>query len=213
MDDFPANSKKVQATAPPQEKPQLKPVTSAKTDGRKKRRLGRQFKDTFIAGNPRDAAAHAIGEIVVPAIRDMFHDALQGGLDRLFYGERANKSKAPSWMQTGMGNVNYGQYSQPASKPKSASQPRSISRQARARHSLGEIVIPTRPEAEEVLDQLFEILSRDGVVTVADLFALTDIRIEHTDMKWGWTSLRGAKSMRLRQGGFLLDLPDPEPLA
>lgn len=212
MEDFPANSKKVQATAPPQEKPQLKPVTSATTDGRKKRRLGRQFKETFIAGNPKDAVAHAVGEIVVPAIRDMFHDALQGGLDRLFYGERAaGKGKTPSWMQTGMGNVNYGQYSQPA-KPKNQGQPRMLSRQARARHSLGELVIPTRPEAEEVLDQLYEILSRDGVVTVADLFALTDVRIDHTDMKWGWTSLRGAKALRLRQGGFLLDLPDPEAL-
>jgi hypothetical protein len=49
-------------------------------------------------------------------------------------------------------------------------------------------------------------------MNVADLYELTGLESNHTDMKWGWTQLRGAKAVRLRTGGFLLDLPEPQPL-
>jgi len=50
------------------------------------------------------------------------------------------------------------------------------------------------------------------MVTVADLYELTGIASSHTDNKWGWTELRGARAVRTRDGHFLLDLPDPQPL-
>jgi hypothetical protein len=83
---------------------------------------------------------------------------------------------------------------------------------SRTRHDFGEIEIPNRQEAEEVLDRLYDILSRYGSVPVADLYELTGIHSSHADHKWGWTSLRGAKIRTMRNGGYLLDLPNPEPL-
>jgi hypothetical protein len=47
---------------------------------------------------------------------------------------------------------------------------------------------------------------------VDELYEMTGIASTHTDRKWGWTSLPGAKVVRLRTGGFLLDLPEPEAL-
>lgn len=209
MQDFPSNSQQAKATDAPREK--IKPVTSAETRDRK-RGLGRQFRDTFFHGNARDTAGYMVEDVIVPGIRDMVYDAVQGGIERFFYGERVSRPRRPTSAPLSnqpTGHVAYGSYAQP-SMPQ---QQRTLSRQARATHNFQDLVIPTRPEAEEVLDNMYEWLSRFGKVTVADLYELTGVRSEHTDVKWGWTSLRGAKVVPLRrQGVFLLDLPDPEPL-
>jgi len=63
-------------------------------------------------------------------------------------------------------------------------------------------------EAEEVIDRMFDLVSRYEVVTVADLYELVGVSGEYTDAKWGWTDLRGAAAMRIRDG-YLLDLPRP----
>ena len=68
-----------------------------------------------------------------------------------------------------------------------------------------------RAEAEEVIDRLFELVSIYESATVADLYELVGLSSTHTDHKWGWTDLMGAGVSRIR-GGYLLDLPDPEPL-
>ncbi len=90
---------------------------------------------------------------------------------------------------------------------------RSISRTSRARNHFDELIIASRQEAEEVIDRMFDIMSRYGSVSVADLYELTGLQSSHTDIKWGWTEMRGAKPVRLRQGGFLLELPEPQPLS
>ncbi len=87
--------------------------------------------------------------------------------------------------------MNYSGISKP--KPQPGPQ-RMLSRASRARHDFSDLIIPSRQEAEEVIDQLFEVMSRHGSVSVADLYELTDIQSSHTDMKWGWTNLRGAKA-------------------
>lgn len=210
MQDFPANSQKAaKATEPPREP--IKPVTSAKTGGRKKRALGRQFKETFFAGSGRGAVGHMVEDIVVPSIRDMFREALHGGIDQLFNGDRSSRPRttSSSWMNNPAGQVNYRSISTPT---RAAPPPRTLSRQSRARHEFSELIIPSRQEAEEVIDRLYDVLSQYGEVSVAHLYALVDVQTSHTDMKWGWTNLKGAKAVKLRTGGFLLDLPEPEPL-
>lgn len=210
MQDFPPNSQKAKETEAPREK--IQPVTSAETKGRRKRGLGRQFKDVFFRGSAKDAAEYMVTDVVVPEIRDLLYNAVQSGIDRLIYGERSGGRRRPqsSLTTTGPGHVDYASVSRPtrASQP----QPRTLTRQARARHDFQDLVIPTRQEADEVLDRLFDLLSQDGEVRVGHLYALTDVRAEHTDWKWGWTNLKGAKSVRLRNGGYLLDLPEPEPM-
>lgn len=204
MDEFPANSNKARATTEPREK--IKPVTSAKKAGKKG--LGRQFKETFFSGNGKDAAAYMAEAVIVPAIRDTLHEALQAGIERVIYGDRASSPRrgySTPWSNQGENTrVAYDRISSSGTKPQ-----RSMSRQAKSRHSFDELIIDTRQEAEEVLERMYDILSQYGEVSVAHLYELTGIRSDHTDMKWGWTNLRGSKAVRLRQGGFLLDLPSP----
>lgn len=210
MQDFPANSAKARARS---ENPRLRDqpekierVTSADAI-RRKRGLGRQFKETFVGGSARMAFDYMILEVVVPSIKDMLAEAMQSGIEKLIYGESRVRRSGSSSSYSNVGHVNYQGMS--SNKPQTT---RMLSRQSRARHDFGEIVLQSRQDAEDVIDRMFDVLARYGSVTVATLYELTGIQASHTDEKWGWTSLSGAKAARQRSGGFLLDLPDPEPL-
>lgn len=211
MQDFPANSQKAKETVTPREP--LTPVTSATTGGRKKRGLGRQFRGAFFGGTGRDAAEHAVTDVIVPGIRDMLYDALQSGLDRLIYGERASgrSTRSSSIVSQNLGHFSYDSITKPT---KATQQHRTLSQASRARHDLAELIIPSKEEANDVIDRMFDILSQSGDVTVADLYTLTGVRPDHTDTKWGWYSLKGSRAVRRRQGqgGWILDLPEPEPM-
>ena len=213
MTEFPPNSRKAQAR--PDEPKRLERVTSAEAQ-RRKRGLGRQFREAFIGGNARTAAEYMVTEVVVPAIRDTLAEALQSGIENLIYGETRRPHHRRSSVSTrtyeDVGRVNY--QSMSSSAPPRAHQSSSpmLSRRSRTRQEFDEIVIQSRQEANEVLDRMYDILSRYGSVAVADLYELTGIQAAHTDYKWGWTDLRGAKASKLRQGGYLLDLPEPETL-
>lgn len=207
MEDFPSNSHK--SKAEPREK--IEPVTSGEAI-RRKRGLGRQFKDTFFRGTGKDAMSFAIEDVVVPAIRDTLHNAIQGGIERLIYGDSHRAPRPYSgWAghsASSQSKVDYAGYSQPNKSPAQ----RILSRGSRARHSFDEIVIPSLQEANEVLDRMYDWMSRYGAISVGELYELTGIAPDHTDMKWGWTHLTGAKAVGNPQRGYVLSLPRPQEL-
>lgn len=215
MQEFPANSAKVrsQSEGPPlDERPKVEQVTSAEAH-RRKRGLGRKFRETFIGGSARMAVEYMVADVVIPAIQDTMIDALQGGIERLIKGEGRSSRRGTPSAYSNTAHVDYrGMGMNRATTQTRLPSSRMLSRQSRARHDFDELVIPTRAEAEEVVDQLFDMLSRFELVTVADLYEMTGIQSSHADVKWGWTSLRGAKVQRLRNGGYLLNLPEPEAL-
>lgn len=208
MDSFPANSQKAKVASEPKK---IERVTSAEARPRK-RGLGRRFKEAFIGGDARTAGEYMLTDVVVPAIQDTLIDAFQGGFERLIKGESARPRRGSTSGYPSVPHIDYGGQSRRPTAAARPSQPRTLSRQARSRGTFDELIIPSRQEAEEVIERMFDILSRYGVVSVADLYEMTGIQSNHTDMKWGWYDLRGARSSRQRSGGYLLDLPEPEPL-
>lgn len=216
MQDFPANSRKAEEADPPTDRTTRvgEAVTTAQVS-RRKRGLGRKFRETFIVGDARSTSEHVMFDVLIPAVRDMLYDAFDAGVRRMIFGESSRSRPGGTGGYSSVGHVNYAGMNkspQPGSRASTAPQSRSITRSSRARHDFHELIIPDRHGATEVIDQMFEILSRYGSVSVADLYELTGIESSHTDIKWGWTQLRGAKAVRQRNGGFLLDLPEPQPL-
>jgi hypothetical protein len=208
--DFPPNSK--QAQEGPRERPKrVEQVTSGEVSRRRKP-LGRQFKATFFGGDAKTAADYAIVHVIVPAIRDMIFETGQSLIEKIIYGDSragGRRRGGPISGQPG-GYVAYNRM-RPDDRPPMPGG-LGISRRSKARHDFDDIVLASRTDAEEVLDRLFDILSRFEEASVADLYELTGIESSHTDHKWGWRSLKGAHVARVRNGGFLLELPDPEPL-
>lgn len=206
MDEFPPNSRKARAV----DEPKIERVTSAEV--RRKGGLGQKFKQVFFGGDARGAAQYVALAVIVPAMKDMIADAGREAVDRMVYGESRRRGGysggGSSSYGSIAGNVNYAGMN---TKPKQ-DQPRSVPRTAMARNDFGEILIPSLQEANDVIDQMFEIISRYGRVSVAELYAMTDIRATHTDEKWGWTQLKGSRPERHRSGAWVLGLPRPEPL-
>lgn len=207
MDTFPPNSKTTRSE--PQEEKKLKRLTSADPIRRKKG-LGKQFRETFVVGDARTATHYVLFDVLIPAAKDALADAFSQGIEKLIFGESRHRRGMRTPSSGATGYVNYNRMSRPDDRPPMPN--RGMSKRARSRHDFDEIVLESRSEAEEVIDGLFEVVSRYGQASVADLYDLTGLESTHIDHKWGWTDLRGATVSRLRNSGYLLDLPETESL-
>lgn len=203
MENFPPNSMKTKT----QEREKVQRVTSGDAVRRRKP-LGKQFSRTFFGGDAQTAWHYMITNVMIPAVQDTIIEMISTGTERLVRGDHRPRRGGPS----NLGYVNYRGYSQQQRPDDRPPMPRMLSRPSRARQTFDEIIIPTRQEAEEVIDRLYDLISKYESATVADLYELTGLTSTHTDHTWGWTNLRGASVERVRGGGYLLNLPEPEYL-
>jgi hypothetical protein len=203
MEAFPPNSRKAER----REDKQVERVTSARAV-RRKQPLGRKFAQTFFGGDARTATEYMVGHVVIPALKEMIVEAASSGFERLVYGETRPKRGRPT--SGPLGYVSYNRQPQTQRPDSRPPQQNRLPRSARARHDFDDIIIPSRQEAEEVIDRMFDLVSKYDSATVADLYELTGLKSDHADVKWGWFSLQGASVGRVRGGGYLLDLPEPE---
>jgi hypothetical protein len=203
--EFPANSNVSKGGS---EDKKLKRITSGEVRTRK-RSVRKQFQDAFIIGDMRTAVEYMLFEVALPTMRDAVVDSIQSGIEKLFNGDARRRGAGPS----PSGSAPYVNYGNMFGRTAGilATPQRGMSPKGRARHNFSEIVLDTRAEAEEVIDQMFEVIERWGEVSVADLYELLGVAADHTDQKWGWRDIRGATVRRVRNG-FLLDLPQPEPI-
>lgn len=204
--EFPPNSDVSKQGFKEEETKDIQPVTSDAV--RRKKPFRRKFSEVFVAGSAKTAVSYAIWEVLLPAAKDTVVEVITQGVEKLFFGE-SRRSRGTTTPQSGpTGYVSYNRY---AMQNRMSSPQRVMSRQARARHDFDEIVMEDRTEAEEVIDRLYEVISRYESATVADLYQLVGLPSSHTDYKWGWTDIRGAGVSRSRDG-YILDLPEPIPL-
>lgn len=207
MEEFPPNSRKqsVKTGDVSTEDKKIERVTSETATLRKKP-LGRKFMDTFMGADLKSVMHYVLSDVLAPAAKDMIVEAGSQGLERMIFGETSSRRRSAGGI-TPTGHINYNRMGRPSRGPSSSPQTR-----VRTRHAFDEVVLQSRAEGQEVLSRMYDILSRYESVTVSDLYELVGLRGDHTDLKWGWTDLHGASVDRLRSGGFLLDLPTPEPL-
>ena len=210
MDNYPGNSKRVAEgkTEVKKEKKVVTRVTTGEATFRKKP-LGKRFTEIFIGGeDAKSVWSHVAADVLIPAAKDMVVDTFVQGIERTFYGEsrgggRSSRGARPATN----GYTSYNRYSSPAA-PRREETRAPLSRRARATHNFDEIILPTRTEAEEVIDGLFNLISEYESATVSDLYGMIGQTGDFTDEKWGWTDVRGAGVTRIR-GGWLLNVPNP----
>lgn len=209
MEEYPSNSRdNRQQRREPAEKKVERVVESEVT--RRKKPLGKRMLETFIGGDAKGVWGYLAFDVLIPAAKDTFADAFTEGIERILFDGGRSSSRRGRGRGGGGSYVSYNRYSSRDRDKRDDS--RSISRRSRATHNFDEIILDKRVEAEEVIDQLFELLSKFEQVTVSDLYEMVGVSSNFTDNKYGWTDLRGAGVSRLPRGGYLLDLPRPEPL-
>lgn len=206
--DFPGNSR-TERTGDADAPKRVGRVTTGEAKPRKKP-LGRQLVDTFVGGDPKEAAQTMIRGVLIPQAKDMVVDMITQGVERLIFGESRRRSAGtrPGGVSS---YINYARMSA-SSQQQRPSEDRSPLPARRSRGGYEEITLPTRAEADEVLDNLKALLDQYDSATVADLYELVGMKASHTDQKWGWTDLAGSTIRRMRDNTFLLDIPHPQSL-
>ena len=212
-DEIPSNSNAGrQRPEPRDEEARMTQVVTGKVVTRKKP-MGRRFKETFIVGTGSNVRAYVFEDVIVPNIKDMIADVMIGSVERTLFGEGRSGGGRRRGGGGGNGSGSYTRYGSSDKRDREGRDGgRDISRRARSQHDFDEIIIDSRIEAEEVLDKLYEFLSKYKEVKVSDLYDACNITWQYTDNKWGWTSLQGSSVERVRSGGYVLILPDPKPL-
>ena len=209
--EFPGNSHK-RKTAKDEESKKIESVVVGEVTRRKKP-LGKRFAETFTGGNAKGVWSYVLFDVLVPAAKDMFADAVSQGVERMIFGEGRSTSRRTGQRPGGPNSyVSYNRYAPSGAGSFRHEEPRTrMSRRGRASHDFDEIILATRVEGEEVIERLFDLVSRYEAATVADLYELVGVSGNYTDDKWGWTDVRGSGVTRVRNG-YLLDLPKPEPI-
>lgn len=156
--------------------------------------------DIFISEDAANVKSYIVMDVLVPAAKKAISDIVRDGIDMILYGEsKGRKSSSAS------GYVSYRDYSR--------SDDRDRFRDSRSRSSYAhdDIVLDSRGEAEEVLTRMDELIDTYGNVSVADLYDLVGKSSEYTDNKYGWTNIRNAEPIRVRDG-YMLKLPKALPI-
>lgn len=176
---------------------------------RRKKPWTRRFSETFMGGDAQSVGSYIIVDVLIPATKDAIADAVSQGIERMLFGEAQPRRRPTGNRSVGgsSSHVSYNRYSGNSQTARTG--PKPISPRARANHDFDEIVLATRAEAEEVVDNLYSLVDSYDIATVADLYGMVGQTGSYTDEKWGWSDLRGTSISRVK-GGYLLDLPRPQ---
>ena len=178
--------------------------------------IGTRAKELIFGQDAKTTGNHVMFDVVVPAIKTMFYDAVMEGISRRLWGdENKNRPRNSGGSYRGGPNpgysyTNYNKIN--VSKPQPNQSYRQISKEGRAHHDFQEIVIPTRGDAQSILDSLYRLQEEFGMVSVSDLYDLAGVdNSNFQDNKWGWENLAGA-NIRPVRGGYIINLPRTHPL-
>lgn len=209
MEEFPSNSKRTTKKAD-EPKKDITPIVSSDSVNRKKAGLGRRMSETFLGGDARSVGGYIFWDVAVPAGKSIITDMVSEGIERLLFGESRPRGRRTSSIGGGGGSfVNYGKHS--TSRTMNERDRREIvGRPTRHSHSVDDVYLASRHEADEVLEAMYLLLEKYEIVTVADLYRLLDEDASPVDARWGWASLQGSDVRRARGGDYQIILPAPD---
>lgn len=160
----------------------------------------REFVRAFIVDDIRNVAKKAVYDFFIPSLKATFYKTLTNGLGMLF---GINPDSA--------GNVNATKvaYTQFSAKNTSTNQPSPSENKTRSAFNLSDIIIPTRYEAEAVIERIHDLLNSYGVVSVTDVYEMINVDVPYTLVKYGWKSLPTNIVPYPVDGGYVIRLPKP----
>ena len=197
MEDYKPNSHRSKEEQNLPEK-KIEPIVKGKVTTKKNN--VRKLTNTFVTEDIQNVKSYVLMDVLVPAIKKAISDIVTNGIDMLLYGETGRSRR-----KTNASVVSYRNYYD------SRREERYSSSRTRTGYSYDDVVLETRGEAEDVLSRMDELIDTYGVVSVADLYDLVGISCNYTDNKYGWTNLRNAEPVRVRDG-YMLKLPKALPI-
>lgn len=197
MEDYKPNSHKFKEE---QAEKKVEKIVSGTVKTKKKNDI-QKFADVFISEDMNSVKSYILMDVLVPAVKKAISDIVTNGIDMLLYGETGKSRKNST-----ASKVSYRSYYDDRDNYR-----RCTSSRTRSGYSYDDIILDNRGEAEKVLSQMDELVVAYGIVSVADLYDLVGITGDYTDNKYGWTDIRSAQVVHVRDG-YLLKLPRALPL-
>ena len=198
MEDYKSNSHASKEKEKNREEKKVEKIISGNAKAKKKSEFSK-FADVFVSEDAGNVKSYILMDVLVPAVKKAISDIVTNGIDMLLYGETGvHKRNGAS------SKVSYRSYYDRSNRSPSSSRTRSG-------YSYDDIILDNRGEAEEVLSRMDEIVATYGTVSVADLYDLVGITGAYTDNKYGWTDIRNASVVRVRDG-YMIKLPRALPL-
>lgn len=209
--EFPGNSnKKTKAVV---KKDEEKPKPEKAVTGevvKKKPSIGQRVKDIFFRGDFQGVTRYVATEVLLPALRNLIVDSTTKGIERAIYGEVRALRHAPGTSRYQYNNPIYRDRDRSSRAHLPDQPPHRLPPRGRT-HTIGDIVLTSKADAETVIERLSDIIDQYEVASVADLYDLLGLSTSFIDNKWGWTELVYADVKQIREG-FLIDLPPAEPI-
>lgn len=201
MAEYAPNSHKSKetSTAVSTDDKKVKKVVTGKVRTKKKSEMSK-FKDVFIAEDAQNVKSYIFMDVLVPAVKKAISDIVRDGIDMILYGDTKRSSRSS--------NSSYVSYRDYSNRDRDRRDDR---RTVRSGFDFEDIIFETRGDAEEVRSLMDELLDQYQVVSVADLYDLAGMSSPYTANKYGWTNLRNAEVMRVRDG-YILKLPKALPI-
>lgn len=156
----------------------------------------RKLTDTIISEDAANVKSYVLFDVIIPTIKKTVVDIVTDSIHMIFLGTTA-RGKSSS----GGTKINYSKFYDPRDDRR-YNEPRVN----RNRFDYDDLIFDSRGEAEAVLDQMEELIDRYHVVTVADMYDMADMTAPYTSNKYGWTNLRNAEIVRVRDG-YIIKLP------
>lgn len=194
--DYKPNSYKSKEEAAEQSR-KVEKVVTGNVKLRKKSEI-QKLSNVFLAEDMSSVGKYVVTEVLIPAFKKAVSDIVTNGIDMLLYGSNGRTNKSSG----GASYVSYNKYS--GNRDDNASR-------TRTGYNYDDVVLESRGEAEEVLTRMDEIIETYGMVSVADMYDLVGKTCAYTDNKYGWTNIRNAEPIRVRDG-YLLKMPKALPI-
>lgn len=204
--DLPSNSKESGKKDDP---PKLRPVVQGEVVAEKPG-LKTSFRKMFTGEHVKTIFEFIGMSVILPSLKSMVFDSITKGTEKALFGEDSSRYNQASRVT---GPIQYSMIStQNARGQTNQLRALSPSRDGRDDRRQAEVwVIPSRGEAELVLDSLEMQIKQYGRATVADYYELINKTSLYTDNNWGWVDLRGTRIERA-QGGYILTFPNAIPV-
>lgn len=195
MEEYRSNSNKSKErqNEPVPEK-KVEKIVSGSVKSKKKSGI-EKLTSVFVPEDVDNVKSYIFEDIVVPAVKDIILDAV-----RAFLGVngRPDRKGSPS------SKVAYRRYYDDNRRDSGSSRSRNT-------YDYDDIILDNRGEAEDVLCRMDELIATYKIVSVADFYDLVGVTGNWTDNKYGWSDIRSASIVRVRDG-YMIKLPRPLPI-
>lgn len=198
MENYPDNShsgKEQRQEAPAQAEKKLEKVVSNGVKTRKKSDV-RKIAGIFVPEDAESVKSYIVMDVVIPGIKNAIADVVS----IMLFGDPGRLGRGGG---RGGSKISYQKYYRDdRDDRRDYGRPR-----AAAGFDYDDILFETRGDADMVLDGIESAIANYGVASVADLYDLAGMTCRsYTANKYGWTDIRNAKVIRVRDG-YIIQLP------